>query len=472
MPGTNKLAKNTFLFTLGGLLCKIVLFVFVPLFTFYLTTGESGTLDILTNASDLSMIFLSMGISEAVFRMAMEKNADKKSVYSIGLLVSFIGNLVLLAFVPLLNQITVISGYGLLLVAMSFTSQVKEVSRTFARGLQKVGHHIIGDVVYTIVFSVLSVTFIIFMHLGIAGYLYAFILANVAEAIYLFIACGLFRYLTFKYEDKKLFSRMILFAIPMIIPSTSWWMINMTNKIMVTSYVDVSASGIYSYAGKLPGYLAALFSYFSLAFMISAIGDYEENGLTDFYSRVYKFIGVVFLVLTSLLITLNEPFTRFFVDASYYASWKYVPIISVAMILNCFAGFINVVYQAVKKTAGATISAILGVVLNLVLCFILIKPFGVYGIVISSFVSVVFTYLYRYFDTRKFVRIHAGWRNYVVFSLVIVQVALCFVLQGSVNYLLIVNAVISGIAISVSVSYIYKEYKTLRPSNKAKLEKI
>ena len=84
MPASsNKLTKNAVLFILGGIFTKLILFIFVPLFTHYLSVEETGTIDLLVNASDLLMIFLSLGITEAVFRMSMEKAANKKEVYSL-----------------------------------------------------------------------------------------------------------------------------------------------------------------------------------------------------------------------------------------------------------------------------------------------------------------------------------------------------------------------------------------------------
>ncbi len=232
MPATNnKLTRNAILFMLGGILTKLILFIFVPLFTYYLSVEETGTIDLLVNASDLLMIFLSLGITEAVFRMSMEKASNKKAVYSLGLIVTVLGHLALLAAAPFINQISPIQGYGYILVAMSFMAQITDISRTFTRSLEKVGAHIIGDIIYALTFSLFSVLFIMVLRIGVIGYLLAFIIGHIAESAYLIFACKLYRYMTFKLEKNGLLRKMFAFSVPMIVPMTSWWLINMMSKV-------------------------------------------------------------------------------------------------------------------------------------------------------------------------------------------------------------------------------------------------
>jgi len=460
MPSTNKLTKHALIFTIGGVLTKLILFIFVPLFTYYLTVEETGTIDLLVNASDLLMIFLSVGITEAVFRMSMEKAANKKEVYSIGLVIMTIGHLIFLCFAPLINQISQIEGFGYYLVAMSFMAEFTDISRTFTRSLEKVGSHVIGDIIYALTFSLVSILFIMFFHMGITGYLLAFIIGHIAESVYLFVGCRLYKYLTLHFEKKGLLKKMLRYSLPMIIPATSWWIINMFNKVLIQTDPTLEM-GFYSFATKVPIYLAAVYSFFAMSWSITSVGDYEDHGFDDQYTRVYQFVNIVFLVLTSLVITFIEPFIRYLADPSYYPSYVLVPLLAIALMLNCFCIFLGSVYLAAKQTIRSAISDLTGIIVAIIVGTLLIKPLGLYAVAFGTFFGILSTYLFRYFDTRKYIRIHAGWRAYVLFGGLLAQASLFFFISNP-WILLAINGALTVFSLAISGDYLVKSYKSVR----------
>ena len=76
-----KLIKNVILFAIGNIGSKLLQIFLVPLYTRVMTTSEYGTVDVMQAIVSLLMPIFSFTIYEAVFRYAMEKDYDKKSVY-------------------------------------------------------------------------------------------------------------------------------------------------------------------------------------------------------------------------------------------------------------------------------------------------------------------------------------------------------------------------------------------------------
>ena len=70
------LLKNMGLMTISSFASKILSFILVPLYTAILTTDEYGTYDIYTTTAFLLIPLLSVCISDAVLRFALDKENE------------------------------------------------------------------------------------------------------------------------------------------------------------------------------------------------------------------------------------------------------------------------------------------------------------------------------------------------------------------------------------------------------------
>ena len=74
------LLKDTFIFAIGSLGSKVILFFLVPLYTNYLTTAEYGTADLVSTFSTLLVPIVSLSIERAVIRFGMKQGLEKEKV--------------------------------------------------------------------------------------------------------------------------------------------------------------------------------------------------------------------------------------------------------------------------------------------------------------------------------------------------------------------------------------------------------
>ena len=89
------LAKNTVLFAIGNLGSKLLQIVLVPFYTRFMSDTQYGTVDLLQSMASLLMPIFSLTIAEGVFRYAMDKDYDKSTVLSVGIVVTAIGSMIL-----------------------------------------------------------------------------------------------------------------------------------------------------------------------------------------------------------------------------------------------------------------------------------------------------------------------------------------------------------------------------------------
>ena len=102
------LAKNTIVFTISSFGSNLLTFVMVPFYTNVLSTSEYGTADMITTSSNLLFFAVSICISDAVLRFAIEGENTRYGVFRFGLKVILWGNIIfglLLSFVLILNPL-------------------------------------------------------------------------------------------------------------------------------------------------------------------------------------------------------------------------------------------------------------------------------------------------------------------------------------------------------------------------------
>ena len=92
-----KLFSNTAIFAISNALSKIILSLLLPLYTRTMTTGEYGTVELITTLSQLLYPALSLSIQDSAFRFAMDRKKKAEQVLKNSLLVVLAGCVV---FIP------------------------------------------------------------------------------------------------------------------------------------------------------------------------------------------------------------------------------------------------------------------------------------------------------------------------------------------------------------------------------------
>ena len=97
------LLLNIGLFGINTVATKLITFLLVPLYTYYLSTKEFGITDMSLTVISLVLPIASMSISDAVLRFVIDDSNDQKSVVSYGLIVIGLGFAIVPLFLPVLK---------------------------------------------------------------------------------------------------------------------------------------------------------------------------------------------------------------------------------------------------------------------------------------------------------------------------------------------------------------------------------
>lgn len=99
------LARNAEIVSVGTFISKLIVFFMVRFYTGLLSPTEYGTADLLITTVSLLTPFVSLGITNGVFRFIPEHLNAKKSIFSIGIYTVTAGIVILFLLLPLLQKI-------------------------------------------------------------------------------------------------------------------------------------------------------------------------------------------------------------------------------------------------------------------------------------------------------------------------------------------------------------------------------
>lgn len=418
------LAKNTLIFALGNVGTKLINFFLVPLYTYALTTTEYGTVDLISTICMVLYPVFILNINEAIMRFCLDKNVDYNKVLSTGIVVllgAVTGSLIIIPTSLLLKEI---SKYGLYLYFYVITLACSQILLCYLRGKEKLVSYAIGNIVHIGAIAVLNILFLMNLHLGVKGNLLAFIIANIITIIYSFIMGNVGEIFTHFKLDKKLSLSMIKYSAVLIPNTFMWWIINSSDRIMISLMIGASANGLYAIAYKVPTLLSTVTNVFTQAWSYSAIKENESQDRDSFTNYVYNNLVVLVTIMGVGLLMIMKPFLKIYVNDNYYTSWRYTPYLVIGFVFLTIASFLSTSYTVNKDSRGFLISSSCGAIVNIILNAILIPIIGVSGAALATCLSYVSVFVYRAYDTRKYVKINVFQQKHIISYILLVLSAI------------------------------------------------
>lgn len=419
MNSYKKLINNSIIFAVGTLGSKLISFLLVPLYTYYLSTSEYGTVDLTITTVNMLLPIISVSAYEAVLRFTMDKNEEPGVILTNSITIALGGFLISILFYPLLKYFNVLDGNLIYLYMILFAQMVERILAQYTRALGEIKIFAFNGILQTFTTGVLNIIFLVYFGWGITGYYWAIILAYTLSALFLFITTKSFKDLRASNSNKGTIKNLIYYATPMIPNSLMWWLINASSRYFIRWFIGISANGLFAVASRIPSLLNILYQVFNQAWQLSAIEEYESENKSDFYTNVFANLSaVLFIGASGITIIIKIVFDLIFAP-EYFSAWKVVPFLLLGSVFSSFSSYLGTNYVAAKQTKGVFKTSIYGGIISLVLNAIFIPTIGIMGAGISSMISFFAMFLIRYFDTRQYIHLDINWIKFGLSILII-----------------------------------------------------
>jgi len=431
-----KLFNNTLIFAIGNLGNRLITFFLVPFYTFYLTTSEFGTVDLLITTINLLLPVISFSIYDAILRFVLESKDQSKEIFSSSLIITFFGLGISVFIYPFFGMIEMFEGYFFYFYLLLIFQALNKNLLQFVRAQNQIKLYTVSSLFMTLVTLILTIILMKYFQLGISGYLYSLIGANLSSLVLLFLAGKVYNYIDFRSINVGTMKMLLLYSLPLIPNALMWWIMQLSDRFLVTFFLGVGANGLYAVANKIPNLLSIVNTIFFQAWQISAIEESNNSDNSAFFNSVFSILFSVMLVSTSSILLILRVLVKYLIAPEFYTSWRYIPFLLIAIVFSSFSGFLGTNYISMKKTSGILKTSVWGALANIILNIVLIPIFGINGASFATMVSFGIIFVFRVIDTRNFVRIKINIMQFLSsFCIIFIQVILMLTEKENIHYL-------------------------------------
>ena len=409
-----RLLKDTVVFAIGNIGSKIILFFLVPLYTHYMTQAEYGVADLVYTASELIVPFVSLVVFDAMLRFGLSKDCRPEDVLLSSALVLAAGSVLTVALTPLFGLYPRLAPWKWYLCAYIVLTMLGHVEMNYLKVLDRNKTFAAISILQTLVLALANIALLTGAHMGVRGYLIA-ALCGSSTTVLLALVCGhipaALRRARF---DPKLLGQMLDFSAPLVLNNVSWWVIQSSDKFMVDLMVGAAALGLYTAASKIPSLINVIINIFTQAWGISSVREIESSNDLGFYAEVFHTFTVIAFGASLLINTVVKPFMGLYVSAEFRSSWQYVPLLLVGASFSAVALYFASLYSALKKSVRNTTTSLLAAAVNLIVNYIFILRFGVWGAVIGTVAAYVLLAFVRMLDVLHFLPFAPKWKTFLL----------------------------------------------------------
>lgn len=427
MNKKKQLAKNTLIIFLGKVCTQLISFFLIPLYTAYLATNEYGIVDLVQTYVTLLVPIITMELEMSIFRYLVDSRTDSKNTKKLISNNFYILRFCLLLFLVLYLGVCLFIDipYKWIILVDIIVCVLSGNFLQISRGLGKITDFSISCILTGLTTVISNIILICFVGLKAEGMIISMALANGICSLYLFIRLKLYKYIDFKLVDKNLIKDMYKYSLPLVPNGISWWIVNISDRTIISFVLGAGANGLYAISNKFPTIISSLTGVFNLSWSESAALHINSEDRDEFFSDITNTVVKLFSALGVGMIACMPFVFPIMVNKQYADAYNYIPFLVLATVFNVVICLYSQVYLAKKLSKQVASTAILGAIVNIVVNIMLIKPLGIYAASLSTFVAYLVMMVYRHIDLKKYmnIKLEKGliFKSLIIFTYAIIS---------------------------------------------------
>lgn len=446
-------------YAIGNIGSKLITFLMVPLYTYFVhDTGDFGYYDVCLTVCLLLLPFFTLQLRDGAFRFLLDcdDETQRRRIVSFvartmasSLLITLLVAIVLALFTDIQHL-----GYAVgLLIAMS----LQEVYSQVFRGLGNNRAFVMVGILSALGIGVFSVIFVAYLHWGIRGIFLANIIARLLALVLVEAKVRLItRHTSWNIRIGKVGRDIIRYTLPLLPGSLCWWLTGSSDRLFVTHFLGLDVNGVYAVAIRFTGIINTLAIIFYQAWQETAILQYHSPDRDRFFSRMFNsYIFLLGIILVGYVFLLKVNY-GWLVAPQYHQSLNYIYPLGLSAVLFALSAFFDMGYQCAKDTSRTLPAIVLSAVINVILNFLLIKPLGVYGVILTQVITYTVLFTYRWHDMRRYFVLKSSSRSLVPVIVMLLSAIPFYYCDG-----IVINIAYMALAIGAIIAACNKELRDL-----------
>lgn len=462
MNKKKQLAKNTIIIFFGRVCTQLISFFLLPLYTSYLATKEYGTVDLIQTYVTLLVPIITLELEMSIFRFLIDSRKSEKEtnklisnnffILGISLSIFSILYIIVSSFVTIPYRWLILVDIIVCVLSGNFLQ--------VARGFGKTLDYAISCILTGLTTVISNIILICFVHMQAEGMIISMTFANFMCSLYLFIRLKLYSKINFKIVDFKQIKEMYKYSLPLIPNGISWWIVNVSDRSIISFVLGASANGLYAISNKFPTIISSLTGVFNLSWSESAALHINSSDRDEFFSDITNTVLRLFMALGVGMLACMPFVFPILIDVKYNDAYNYIPFLVLGTIFNVAICLYSQVYLAKKLSKQVASTAIVGAIINILINVIFIKQIGLYAAAISTMISYFVMMIYRHFDLKKYVNIKIE-KKLIIESIIIYTFTLLIYYQKSIILHVICLLIVCIYAFITNKDFLKSSYLTV-----------
>lgn len=404
MSREKKFAKNLFILSIGTFLPKFTYFITLPIMTGCLTKDEYGTYDLIVTCVSFLLPIVTLQLQAAAFRFLISCREDREqtkkvisNVLGFTIICSIIVNVILMFVFSYCNV-----RYGFLICVYFFIEIMLRTVQQILRGLSRNGLYTIGTITEALLNLLLVIYTVLFGGKGLFGVLISVTIADAIEILILVICAKIYKSFSWKLMNRKDLKILLDYSWPMVPNNLCLWIMNFSDRYVVTYFMGTSANAVYAAATKIPLILTIVQNIFMYAWQENASLAVNDEDANEYYEKMFEQIFRVLCGVMSVIIATTPILFYILIKGEYQESYNYIGILIMSELFHGISIFAAGIYVAKKKTKEIAQTAFFSMLVNLVIDLAFIRIIGIYAAALSTLISYVFIALFRLRGASKY----------------------------------------------------------------------
>ena len=403
MSRQKDLARNTAILTVGKVCTQCISFFLLPLYTAILSAEDYGTFDLFVTYATLLLPLINWQLDQGLFRFMLDYRGNKdeqKKLFSTLLLSSTAQNIIyVVLFICIEPFLKIENAYFLLLYVV--LQVYNALFLQFVRGLGYSIKYTIASFISASATTVLNVIALVFLRMGLQGLFVSTLTAQLLTLVYLVISSRSWEYFSLKNARIGTFKRVGTYSIPLIPNNLAWWVVNASDRTIISHFLGTAANGIYSVANKFPNVFINFYNILNLSWTETVSLHYNDEDRDEFLTDTMTSLVKLF-VAACLGIVACMPFVfPIMVNAKYSAAYNQILILMYAMLFRVLVGLYSCVYVAQKNAKKIAYTSISAAIINITVDLLLINKIQVFAASLSTLIAFLSMFIVRYIDVNK-----------------------------------------------------------------------
>lgn len=397
------LARNTAILTAGKVCTQCISFFLLPLYTAILSTEDYGTFDLLVTYSTLLLPLVNWQLDQGLFRFMLDYRGNKEEqgkLFSTLLLSSTAQSILyVVLFICIDPFLKIENAYFLLLYVVLHVYTALFLQ--FVRGLGYSVKYTIASFISASATTVLNVVALVFLKMGLQGLFVSTLTAQLLTLIYLVKSSRAWEYFSLNNIRLEIFKRVSSYSIPLIPNNLAWWVVNASDRTIISHFLGTAANGIYSVANKFPNMFINFYNILNLSWTETVSLHYNDEDRDEFLTDTMTSLVKLFVAACFGIVACMPFVFPFMVNAKYNAAYDQILILMYAMLFRVLVGLYSCVYVAQKNAKKIAYTSISAAIINITVDLILINKIQVFAASISTLIAFLSMFIIRYIDVNK-----------------------------------------------------------------------